>query len=185
MMWVLAATIMFAAGGSDERRSALGVLPGDANGSGNGFGHHRSRVGNLGLDVPLLHALGAREAEAISSRPLEMGDAPGQDTPRRERQGPALAGGVDSIRALIRAVFGEHGEEALNVMWCESGGDPGVVSYDGSSYGLFQLHAPTWARVFPDFWEWWSDPQWNIEHARIIFERAGSFSPWSCSGRIR
>ena len=82
--------------------------------------------------------------------------------------------------ALIRATFGEHGEAALRIAECESGLRPDAVSYDGSSFGLFQLHAGTWAPVFPGFWEWWSDPQWNIEHAKIIYERAGGFWPWSC-----
>ena len=87
---------------------------------------------------------------------------------------------LPEITALIRAVFGEHGDEALRVFTCESGLRADAVSFDGSSFGIAQLHAATWAPVFPDFWQRWSDPQWNIEHAKIIYERAGGFWPWSC-----
>jgi len=63
----------------------------------------------------------------------------------------------------------------------ESGGRVNAVNPDGTSFGLFQLFALVWARVFPDFWENWMKPEWNTAKAYIIYERAGhSFSPWSC-----
>jgi len=136
-----------------------------------------------GLDAVFLHALAAHSLSASGRTPTAGAGEPS------DAQTDALAGDVRvdgpavatlAVEALIRAAFGEHGEEALRIAECESRMDPNAVSYDGSSFGLFQLHAPTWARVFPDFWQQWSDPQWNIEHAKLIFERAGSFSPWEC-----
>ncbi len=63
----------------------------------------------------------------------------------------------------------------------ESNGDPSAISWDGSSFGLMQLHAETWAPVFPEFWERWMDAEWNVAAGWEIYKRAGSFSPWSCA----
>jgi len=97
---------------------------------------------------------------------------------------------LPEITALIRATFGEHGEEALRVVYgptpnCptgESNGDPNATN--GVSWGLFAIHAETWAdfmnaRGF-DFWRDWSSAEKNTEMAYIIYERAGGFWPWSC-----
>ena len=95
--------------------------------------------------------------------------------------GPSQPGRGGSVESLIRARFGAQAEAAIEVAWCESTMNPSAVSYDGSSFGLFQIHAPTWAPMFTGFWEHWMEAEWNIEHAWIIFERAGySFTPWAC-----
>ena len=93
-----------------------------------------------------------------------------------------------AISELIRS-YDWDDETALRIVYgptsiCptgESGGRADAVSYDGTSYGLFQLHAPTWANVFPDFWTRWMDAAWNIARACDIYVRAGySFWPWAC-----
>ena len=85
------------------------------------------------------------------------------------------------IGGIVQQVFGPQAGTALAVAWCESKYDPAAVSMDGTSYGLMQLHAPTWAPVFPDFWQRWSDPEWNVTTAWEIYKRAGySFAPWAC-----
>ena len=69
-------------------------------------------------------------------------------------------------------------ETALSIAYCESRYRADAVG-DGS-YGIFQLQASVWAPVFVDFWQSWMDPEWNVAHAWIIYERAGGFWPWSC-----
>ena len=61
---------------------------------------------------------------------------------------------------------------------CESRLQPDAISWDGSSYGVMQLnsiHAYKW----PDFWERWMEPEWNIAHAHELYLEQG-FRPWSC-----
>ena len=67
--------------------------------------------------------------------------------------------------------------EALNVMWCESGGMPDAVSAGGHR-GLFQL-ATGWATNNPDYWSRWMDPWWNAATAFNAWSRKG-WQPWSC-----
>jgi hypothetical protein len=68
--------------------------------------------------------------------------------------------------------------EALNVMWCESGGKPNAIG-GGSNYGLFQLNQ-IWASRWPDFWESWPVPSWNVERAFTLYSESG-WRPWACA----
>ena len=67
---------------------------------------------------------------------------------------------------------------ALRVVECESRFDPAAVSWDGSSYGLFQLwkgHTGRW----PTFWSEWSDPVQNTAWAYEFWREQG-WAPWDC-----
>lgn len=75
--------------------------------------------------------------------------------------------------------------EAISIAQCESGVNingelDGVwaVSWTGTSYGLFQLnkiHVNKW----PDFWENWMIPEWNVAHAFEMWSTSG-WGPWDC-----
>ena len=83
-----------------------------------------------------------------------------------------------AIEELICAYDWDCGT-ALRVADCESRMDPGAVGWTGESFGLFQIYAPVWAHVFPDFWEMWGDPDWNTSHGYIIWQRSG-WGAWDC-----
>jgi len=93
---------------------------------------------------------------------------------------PVLAAVSYSVLGEIVAAYDWPINEAFQVVDCESSWDAGAVSWAGS-YGLMQLHAATWAPIFPDFWERWDDPEWNVATAWEIYKRADySWTPWDC-----
>jgi hypothetical protein len=65
--------------------------------------------------------------------------------------------------------------EALNVMWCESGGRPEAVSAAGY-YGLFQLSPMHGGQ---EFWDNWMKPEYNIGVAHGLWSARG-WRPWGC-----
>jgi hypothetical protein len=80
----------------------------------------------------------------------------------------------------IVAVYDWPLNEAFRIVQCESRWNAAAVSWNGTSYGLWQIwegHAWRW----PNFWENWDDPVKNTEMAWEIYKRADySFSPWDC-----
>ncbi len=61
----------------------------------------------------------------------------------------------------------------------ESNGDPTAISWNGTSYGLFQIwrgHAWRW----PDFWSEWANPEVNTAWAYELYLESGGWGPWDC-----
>lgn len=86
------------------------------------------------------------------------------------------------VEELIRSEFGELGDEALSVAWCESRYLPDAVN--GPSRGLFQIHevhAEQWLEVIGrSYWSTWSDPVANAAFAHWLYGDSGGWGPWSC-----
>jgi len=61
---------------------------------------------------------------------------------------------------------------------CESGWDAGAVSWDGSSYGLFQINAVHFWR-WPNAWNEWMIPEVNTRWAWELYQEFG-WGIWSC-----
>jgi len=83
---------------------------------------------------------------------------------------------VENWRYLVEKYFPpEQVENALNIMACESGGNPKSVNEDDAkitgypSCGLFQINGPT-------NWEW-DNPEENIDRAVTMFYERG-WHPW-------
>ena len=68
-------------------------------------------------------------------------------------------------------------EQALKVMWCESGGKPWAIGR-GANYGLFQINV-VHARRIPDCWTAWMNAARNIEWGYALWARQG-WKPWAC-----
>ena len=69
-------------------------------------------------------------------------------------------------------------DTAERIVWCESRFDPAAVSWNGTSYGLFQIwqgHAWRW----PDFWSGWMNPSRNVEYAYELYLEQG-WGIWDC-----
>ena len=93
---------------------------------------------------------------------------------------PVLSASRYTVLGEIVAAYPWPINEAFRIVDCESSWNPDAVSWAGS-YGLMQIHSATWAPVFPEFWERWADPEWNVATAWEIYKRAGySFAPWDC-----
>ena len=99
---------------------------------------------------------------------------------------PAPSGPSPAVVAAIQAAFGSAGPEAVvcmtDVAGRESHWDPGAQNSSGAS-GLFQLMLPMHDDLFsalgvsPDVW---SDPYWNAQAARELWDSSG-VAPWgSC-----
>jgi hypothetical protein len=78
--------------------------------------------------------------------------------------------------------------EAMTILYCESriGADPRAWSLDAPDGGPFQINRESWEAFFMTQrgWSWPQivlDPATNVAAARIIFDRTGNFSAWSCS----
>jgi hypothetical protein len=83
---------------------------------------------------------------------------------------------AEQIQALVCS-YAWPCDEALRVMWCESGGRPSAIGR-GANYGLFQMNQ-VHARRIPEFWTSWMDPVKNIEWAYQLWLRQG-WRPWGC-----
>lgn len=72
----------------------------------------------------------------------------------------------DSIPAFIAAIFGDQADTAVRVfLGCENKeADPYAKSWDGSSYGIAQLHKLTWR-------DWLNDRGFDWETEWFILER--------------
>lgn len=92
-------------------------------------------------------------------------------------------GGVEQWRAMVDYFWGKHGATnlMLNIMDCESGGDPNAKNPNSSASGLFQIMR-FWQSDWPgDYFDPWT----NAAVAYQIWleaDRWGSpYSPWYAS----
>ena len=166
-------------------------------GAGAGIAGFSDRNGIGGVD-----RLADREPLDAPSPPASPSNPAGGALVQPSPDGSGIAGLPDSIAPGIRpdeatppggvpgdliCAFAWDCTTALAIVYgptwrCptgESNGDPNAVNPAGA-YGLWQIYAPTWASFFPDFWDTWMIPERNTEMAWIIYQRAGSFSPWDC-----
>lgn len=99
-----------------------------------------------------------------------------------------------AIVTLIRHVFPDDQERALCIAARESTGTPGRFdpgSDNGISFGLFAIHQRTWdwrynPRAIPVVgkvdWRRIYEPAYNARIARLIYDNAHGWRPWSTRG---
>ncbi len=95
----------------------------------------------------------------------------------RRTDEPTSGGEATSIHRGICS-YSWDCDTALRIVWCESRFDPAAVSWNGTSYGLFQIwqgHAWRW----PDFWSEWMNPSRNVEYAYELYLEQG-WGIWDC-----
>lgn len=116
-----------------------------------------------------------------------------------------------TIEGYIKEVFKENGDLMIEIAKCESGLNPETIGdkhlmgwldgeYLGDSIGVFQIrsgNAPgtydksAWNRArangmsVVEFREKLTDPVYNIEYAKQIFDRQGVGAWWNCYQKVK
>jgi hypothetical protein len=90
-----------------------------------------------------------------------------------------------TIEDKIRKVFGKEADNALKIVACESGGNPTALGDTNTKYpsaGLFQI------RLLPERGitkEQMFNVDENINYAKMLFDKTGTWRHWSCRGVIK
>lgn len=96
---------------------------------------------------------------------------------------PVYKAGIEQWRGLCSKYFPEQVNNCLAIMNAESGGNPNAIS-STQDYGLMQIHAPIWCGFFGVTSEQLQEPETNVRLARVIYDRAGSWRPWSTARKL-
>jgi len=101
-------------------------------------------------------------------------------------QDPALSP-KDRLIALVQAAWPEDPATATRILICESqaGEHADTFSVDAPNGGPMQLNRDTWAGYFQELYGWtWeqvvTDIGVHLKAARVIYDRAGDWTPWRC-----
>jgi hypothetical protein len=88
--------------------------------------------------------------------------------------------GVEQWRTLVTQYFpADQVDKALQVMACESNGDPNADNPRSTAAGLFQFLSSTWART-PYAAQSVYDPTANVAAAAWLWGQQG-WAPWVCA----
>jgi hypothetical protein len=138
-------------------------------------------------DAPTPTAAQRPATAAPSPPPPSTPETAPAPAPERSSTAQAPEPAPEHIERIVRARFGDRTDAALRVAHCESRYDPRAVSAGGGSWGLFQIN-----RVHEDLvaelgyeWEDLLDAAVNTHVARVLFDRAGGWSPWACAWAAR
>lgn len=99
---------------------------------------------------------------------------------------------VDSIdtylRVLAETTFPDNVDAALDVLHCESsmGSNPDAFDTTAPDGGPYQINRQSWEQFFRTRYGWtWEqithDAAINTAAARVIYDRTGDWSAWSCN----
>ena len=86
------------------------------------------------------------------------------------------------ILDLIHALWAEpQWATAECIARHESGLGTNLVPSETDDWGVFQLNRPTWQPFFMALGWGWNplEAEWNIAAARVVYDRAGGWSPWA------
>lgn len=79
-----------------------------------------------------------------------------------------------SVPEIIRAVFGAHGDAAVSVAACETGGSFNTNAQNGQYLGLFQMGSYARSRYGH------GSDAWTQARAAYAYFRDSGWSPWQC-----
>jgi hypothetical protein len=95
------------------------------------------------------------------------------------------------LRSLAESTWPDVKAEALGILHCESriGADPDAWRVDAPDGGPYQINRASWETFFRERhgWTWMQithDPAINTAAAKIIYDRTGDWSAWSCADQL-
>ena len=110
--------------------------------------------------------------------------------PSPQPPAPVAESTEDQLLRLVKQTWPANANAAISILYCESriGADQRAWSLDTPDGGPFQINRQSWEHYFlrTKGWSWAQivlDPATNVAAARVIFDRTGDFSAWSCSRR--
>ena len=123
-----------------------------------------------------------------------------QTRPEARAEPPLLVASAEAMPVLARdeglqelamATWPEDQASALIILACESsmGEDPDAWRTDRPDGGPYQINRESWERFFFERHGWtWDeityDPVINTAAARIIYDRTGDWSAWTCEDSL-
>ena len=136
----------------------------------------------------------ADQRVANAYRNLQAADAAylaAQTELEKEQAKRRWTGNVEQWRPLVEKYFPpERVDEAMRVMWCESGGNPEAKNPASTATGLFQFLDGTWAWMsVMSGWDGYSrlDPEANVAVAAYLVDYSirtnhpyGTWGHWEC-----
>lgn len=133
--------------------------------------------------LALLVALTLLTADRLQWQPEDMPKSP----PLSTQLGRGVMPIDKYLVALAESAWPEDPNPALSILHCESrtGRDPDAWRTDAPDGGPYQINRASWERFFLEKYAWtWNqithDPAINTAAARIIYDRTGDWSAWSC-----
>jgi len=106
-----------------------------------------------------------------------------QSEGKQEKEQEEVQAEGKSIEELIREVFGDNADRAIEIARCESGlrsvCNDGVNSNGSVDCGIFQINSIHGVRS-----KWLLNPDINIRVAYQIFTEQGNFSAWVCDRKV-
>jgi len=131
--------------------------------------------------VPIVQAIDSPAPALNGAKDFESADLPRDTEPREARP--------ESVKDMIKRIFGKDSDNALKIADCESGFRPDRVNDNPKtkdySIGLFQINLfGDLAKTRPSE-QALKDPETNILWAKKIFDDRGGFAgAWSVCSRI-
>lgn len=84
---------------------------------------------------------------------------------------------------IVAFYFGDHADQANDVVECESHHQADAVSPDGANHGMWQInnvHRRRFVEVTGQPWGEVYNPVHASRYARWLYDQTGDFSAWTC-----
>lgn len=118
------------------------------------------------------------QKELLEKQKVELEQSNEQLKKQTQARVRVVKPGAEQWRPLCEKYFAGQVQNCLTMISRESGGNPRAISKT-DDHGLAQIHCDLWCNFFKVSREDLKEPELNIRLARVIYDRAGSWRPWT------